>query len=52
MPTKNPLDLQMLKDDLSKGGAAAEAVLVHPADPGHKGRVVHQQQSWVTGGCC
>jgi hypothetical protein len=51
MTTENPLDLRMTEDNLGKGGPAAEVVLVHPVDPRHKGRVVHQQQSWAIRSC-
>src|SRR6516225_1881585 len=51
MAAENPLDLRMTKNYLGKGRAAAEAVLIHLADPGYKGWLVHQQQSWAIGGC-
>jgi len=45
MPAGNALDLRMAADDLGEGRAAVEPEPVHAADPGHKRRMVHQDQS-------
>ena len=44
MAAENSLDLRVAADDLGKGRTAAEPGAVHPGDPGHKRRMVHQYQ--------
>src|SRR5579875_51386 len=45
MAAQDPLDLRVARDDLGEGGDAAQTDAVHMTDPGHKGRMVHQQQA-------